>query len=165
MNPYLARSGRLPQIAVCSETQIRFAQYSSLMTNYTGKIRFSTIPLVSKNMVDITLLTDLESRAFTGDGDGPCFHTELCCLLLGSKKKIKFHHLTTHRLVWSRKICILTGVCSGWSKRGNHLTHLRFNLRSGYSAGGRANKIYLPGCYSEPSPTLKGPFYFLVWRF
>ena len=38
----------------------------------------------------------------------------------------------------------------------------QINLRSGYSPGGRVNKTYLPGCWSEPSQTRKSFFYFLI---
>ena len=107
------------------------------MAILAGTIWFSIIPLVLKNMIDITLPRLRKSSIYRGRR-WSMLHTELFRLLSGSKKG---NHVSSHDtilfrnpspssaypLVWSWPICSLNLFCSGWSKRGTHLAPTRFN--------------------------------------
>ena len=47
---------------------------------------------ISQIIMAMTLPADLEINAFDGEGEEGCFHTELCCLLSGSKSVSMSHH-------------------------------------------------------------------------
>ena len=93
-------------------------------------------PCISQNIMAMTLPADLEINAFVDEGEKGCFHTELSCILSGSKKCIHVSpHVTTrfrkvspsslYCLQHSLHILILTPICSGSSKRGTYLAETR----------------------------------------